>query len=36
MRTSNVFNIKHIVPYWGENSNPDSKLEDEFLTTQGG
>ena len=36
MRTSNVFNVKHLVPYRGENSNPDSKLEDEFLPTQGG
>ena len=36
MRTSDVFNVKHLVPYRGENSNPDSKLEDEFLPTQGG
>ena len=36
MNTSNVFNVKHLVPYRGENSNPDSKLEDEFLPTQGG
>ena len=36
MCTSNVFNVKHLVPYRGENSNPDSKLEDEFLPTQGG
>ena len=36
MHTSNVFNVKHLVPYRGENSNPDSKLEDEFLPTQGG
>ena len=36
MRTSNVFNVKHLVQYRGENSNPDSKLEDEFLPTQGG
>ena len=33
IRTSNIFNVKHLVPYWGENSNPDSKLEEEFLTT---
>ena len=31
MRTSDVFNVKHLVPYRGKNSNPDSKLEDEFL-----
>ena len=36
MRTSDIFNVKHLVPYRGENSNPDSKLEDEFLPTQGG
>ena len=36
MRTSNVFNVKHLFPYRGENSNPDSKLKDEFLPTQGG
>ena len=36
MRISDVFNVKHLVPYCGENSNPDSKLEDEFLPTQGG
>ena len=33
MHTSNVFNVKHLVPYRGENSNLDSKLEDEFLPT---
>ena len=33
MRTFDVFNVKHLVPYRGENSNPDSKLEDEFLPT---
>ena len=33
MRTSDVFTIKHFVPYRGENSNLDSKLEDEFLPT---
>ena len=36
MRTSDVFNVKHLVPYRGENSNPDSKLEDDFFPTQGG
>ena len=36
MRTSDVFNVKHLVPYRGENSNPNSKLEDEFLPTQRG
>ena len=35
MRTFDVFNVKHLVPYRGDNSNPDSKLEDEFLPTQG-
>ena len=36
MRTSDIFNVTYLVPYRGENSNPDSKLEDEFLPTQGG
>ena len=36
MRTFDVFNVKHLVPYRGENSNLDSKLEDEFLPTQEG
>ena len=36
LRTSDVFNVKHLVPYRGDNSNPDSKLKDEFLPTQGG
>ena len=36
MHTSDIFIVKHLVPYQGKNSNLDSKLEDEFLPTQGG
>ena len=36
MCTFDIFIVKHLVPYQGENSNLDSKLEGEFLPTQGG